>query len=268
MRSPGFSLLELSIVLVIIGLLAGGVMVGQDLIRQSELRSIMTDINKVQTAINAFKSKYSALPGDIRNATAYWGTAATCPATAAAPLTTQATCNGNGNGTLYPSEIDGTSPEWWLLWQHLANAGLFEGSFTGASVTATTQARPGRNVPETKISGVGFTVQSLLMPVTNNLSWWYGNHDLMLSFGYEQANTGTTSPAFSPIDVNGIDTKMDDGRPGMGVLRTLKNIGCVLGLTAGNATTFSQSTAEYDLTQSARTCSFTYSLAGNPGTGN
>ncbi len=238
------------------------------MVKQAELRSILTDLNKVQTSVNAFRVKYNALPGDMVNATAYWGTATTCPATTAAPLNTQATCNGNGNGLLATGEGGVTSPEWWLFWEHLVNAGLGEGSYTGASVTATTQARPGTNVPVTKISGVGLTAFTLAMPVTDNAAWWFGNYTLLISVGSEQADTAATTPAFSPLEASSMDTKLDDGRPGTGIFRTLKNVTCVQGLTAANATTISQSAAVYDLTQLNQVCTVLYNIAGNPGTGN
>lgn len=261
MKNQGFSLLELSIVLVIIGLLAGGVLVGQELVKQSEIRSILSNISQVQTAVTAFKNKYDASPGDMRNATDYWGTAATCPATSAAPLTSVATCNGNGNGTLYPAEINATSPEWFLFWDHLANSGLYEGVYTGASVAAAnTTARPATNVPETKISGVGITAFSFDMPQNNNASWWYGNYRLFLVIGKELATNATATPAFAPADMMSIDTKLDNGMPGSGIVRSLKNVNCVAGVVA----TSSQSTSVYDLTQTSPTCTLTYSLSGDP----
>ncbi|MGB1540395.1 MAG: prepilin-type N-terminal cleavage/methylation domain-containing protein, partial [Rickettsiales bacterium] len=64
----GFSLVELSIVLVILGLLTGGILGGQSLIRAAELRSVSKEYEKYQTAINIFKDKYFALPGDFNNA--------------------------------------------------------------------------------------------------------------------------------------------------------------------------------------------------------
>src|SRR5271155_2823005 len=66
----GFTLIELSIVLVIIGLIVGGVLVGQDLIRAAEVRATIAQIEKYNTAVNTFRGKYNALPGDMNAATA------------------------------------------------------------------------------------------------------------------------------------------------------------------------------------------------------
>ncbi|MFO0388554.1 MAG: type II secretion system protein [Alphaproteobacteria bacterium] len=68
-RQQGFTLIELSIVLVIIGLVTAGVLVGKDLINQAELRSIITDVEKYNTAVNTFKVKYCCLAGDCPFAT-------------------------------------------------------------------------------------------------------------------------------------------------------------------------------------------------------
>jgi prepilin-type N-terminal cleavage/methylation domain-containing protein len=101
-RQQGFTLVELAIVLVILGLLVGGVITGQNLIRAAELRSVTVEFAQYQSAVLQFRDRYRALPGDMNNATLFWGAAATCPPTSAAPLTTQATCNGNGNGQINP----------------------------------------------------------------------------------------------------------------------------------------------------------------------
>src|SRR6201999_103149 len=66
----GFTLIELSIVLVIIGLIVGGVLVGQDLIRAAEIRATLTQVEKFNTAVNTFYGKYGALPGDMNNGVA------------------------------------------------------------------------------------------------------------------------------------------------------------------------------------------------------
>jgi len=58
----GFTLIELSIVLVIIGLIVGGVLVGRDLISAASVRAQITQIEKYQQAVNAFRDKYGGVP--------------------------------------------------------------------------------------------------------------------------------------------------------------------------------------------------------------
>ena len=81
MARSGFSLVELSIVLVILGLLTGGILAGQSLIRAAELRSVATESQRYMAALNSFRDKYFALPGDMANATAFWGAQNATPAT-------------------------------------------------------------------------------------------------------------------------------------------------------------------------------------------
>ena len=87
----GFTLLELSIVLVIIGLIVGGVTVGSEMIRQSQLQRIGKDAQTYLTAVNTFKLKYNALPGDFSRGYDYWGN--NCAASAA-------NCNGNADNSI------------------------------------------------------------------------------------------------------------------------------------------------------------------------
>lgn len=100
-RHNGFSLVELSIVLVILGLLTGGILAGQSLIRASELRSVGNDVGRFYTATQSFRDKYFALPGDMAIATQIWGTQDNTPGTCkTTPSTTILTCNGDGNGQI------------------------------------------------------------------------------------------------------------------------------------------------------------------------
>ena len=69
-HNSGFTLIELSIVLVIIGLIVGGVLVGQNLIAAATVRAQITQIEKYNQAVNTFYGKYQALPGDMNVATA------------------------------------------------------------------------------------------------------------------------------------------------------------------------------------------------------
>ncbi len=138
-KSQAFSLIELSIVLVILGLLTGGILTGQNLIRAAELRSITTELQAYQTAVHTFRDKYFALPGDLPNATDFWGEADADPATCATTTPTGTeTCNGDGNGNIYHTGTgSNTSHEYMRFWQHLANAGLINGSYTGVFVANT-----------------------------------------------------------------------------------------------------------------------------------
>jgi prepilin-type N-terminal cleavage/methylation domain-containing protein len=64
----GFTLIELSIVIVIIGLIVAGVVSGQSLITQAKLRSVASEYNKYDSATNTFYLEYNALQGDMSNA--------------------------------------------------------------------------------------------------------------------------------------------------------------------------------------------------------
>ncbi len=63
-----FTLIELSIVLVVIGLVIGGVLVGKNLIKSSELNKIMTELQRYEAARLTFRTKYNCLPGDCSSA--------------------------------------------------------------------------------------------------------------------------------------------------------------------------------------------------------
>jgi prepilin-type N-terminal cleavage/methylation domain-containing protein len=248
----GFSLLELSIVLVIIGLLAGGVMVGQDLVRQAELRNYTTQTAGFKTAINAFKNKYSALPGDMRNAVRYWGAQAggnadghdtTCRALGfTSPATDTRTCNGDGNGQIGWLEA-------WRAWQHLSNAGLLEGTYSGVpgSTTDSSVGTPGFNMPVSKTnSSIGFVFywNGVISAPSSAFPGTY-NHVFRLGAG-NGVDQGTPLRA---RDVYQIEIKIDDGRPGTGILRVYTQS------ARGNcATTDDPATAEYQLTNMGSGC--------------
>ncbi|MBN8542908.1 MAG: prepilin-type N-terminal cleavage/methylation domain-containing protein [Alphaproteobacteria bacterium] len=249
----GFSLVELSIVLVILGLLTGGILAGRSLIRAAELRSMPTEVHKYNAAMMAFRDKYFALPGDMRNAVRFWGaqaggaadgTDAACQALDfSSPATTQATCNGNGDGMIGWLES-------WRAWQQLANAGLIEGTYTGVPglLADTTWGTPGLNIPRSKVDpngGYTYTWQGSV--AVGNPSLFAGNYGNMLRYGgqngVDQAGYLLAQEAWN------IDTKMDDGKPSTGNMRGPKNASrpnCV--------STDVETTAEYQLTTTIKQC--------------
>jgi len=128
-RQSGFTLIEIAIVLVIIGLLLGGILKGQELITQGRIRNVANDFQSMTAAINLYQDRYRALPGDDPGAAARW--------TAAGSLTT----SGNGDGTIgadtagtpaYNSTAAGDESR--LFWQHLRLAGLVGGATTTGAI--------------------------------------------------------------------------------------------------------------------------------------
>ena len=211
-----FTLVELSIVLVILGLLVGGVLTGQSLIRAAELRSVTVEYNGYVTALGAFKDKYMALPGDMPNATDYWG-AATCDSTTANVGT--ATCNGDGDGSLE------NQPEWWNFWQQLANAQLIEGNFSGIPGTqGGEQAIIGVNAPRSKFPHAGWTaIQSESYSDINGIGRPFPSTQgqNLFSFGSATDEQITVGGILKPEEAYNIDVKIDDGKPNIGKVTSL-----------------------------------------------
>jgi prepilin-type N-terminal cleavage/methylation domain-containing protein len=104
--AAAFTLIEFSVVLVIIGLIVGGILVGRDLIATAEVKQIITDVEKFKTATYTFRDKYSCLPGDCANATTFFGISSTGCQTAAThsghvtATGGTGTCNGEGHNII------------------------------------------------------------------------------------------------------------------------------------------------------------------------
>ena len=241
MTRNAFSLIELSIVLVILGLLVGGILGGQSLIHAAELRSVLTDRDRFVTAINTFRSKYNALPGDMKNATDYWtaqdggdGFGTDCTAAAS---TTQATCNGDGNGKIANMQ-DYTSAntyESFRAWQHLANAGLVEGGLSGNIISGNT-AYPGRNIPKSKINGAGWHIQSDASSGYLGGFFYPGTDGHFLVLGASQGGGYYNyAPVLPAEDAYSIDSKIDDGKPITGAMLIMGDFGSPETCSTGTA---------------------------------
>jgi prepilin-type N-terminal cleavage/methylation domain-containing protein len=121
-NQSGFTLIEIAIVLVIIGLLLGGVLKGQELITQAKVKNVANDFNAVSVGVLGYQDRYKRLPGDDANATR-WG--------ASAPIAT----NGTLGDGIVAGNYDSTSTtdESTVFWAHLRLAGFIGGDTTSAA---------------------------------------------------------------------------------------------------------------------------------------
>ena len=149
-NQSGFTLIEIAIVLVIIGLLLGGVLKGQELINSAKVKNLANDFKNIPVFIYGYQDKYKALPGDdIAVVTHVGGVLATTPP------------NTQGNGII-DGEWNTTTQtdESWLFWQHIRLAGFGPGS------TDTTNAN-GDYIPKNAVGGIiGVTNSTTNSPIT------------------------------------------------------------------------------------------------------
>ncbi len=103
----GFSLLELSIVIAIIGLIIAGITAGASLVKSAQLRSVTSEYDQIVSAMNSFKLRYDAYPGDFIDANSYW---AGCNSGASA-----SDCNGDGDKSI-TNNASRTNNEYLRVW--------------------------------------------------------------------------------------------------------------------------------------------------------
>jgi prepilin-type N-terminal cleavage/methylation domain-containing protein len=209
----GFTLVEMAIVLAVIGLLIGSIVGSQALLRSGRVKSVGMDIVRYQSAAKTFRDRFKSLPGDMPNATSIWGSAggtgsdATCTNTNSQGAIT--TCNGNGNG-----KAD-TTAEGFRFWQHLTNAGMIEGNYTGTKGTAgATDHVVGTNCPALKIAAAGIGVR--YSAATIGATYFNIAPNNMFHAGGQTVGAYPTTGVFTPAELQMLDTKLDDGIAGRG----------------------------------------------------
>ena len=196
-----FSLIELAVVLVIIGLIVGGVLVGKDMMRSAELNSVITDLKKFRTAIDTFNYKYDGLPGDIDNASSYWPTCDT-PAT---------NCDGDSDGL-----VEFTGAEHVRAWQMLSLSEILPGNYTGSP---SVMYIAGQNVPESRLRNCLYMYRA---------SGTVGGNFNGFSIG-KQGGTQLNTGCMTPVEAHTLDKKLDDGLFGSGLFLGVNSGGCVDG---------------------------------------
>jgi prepilin-type N-terminal cleavage/methylation domain-containing protein len=209
-QEAGFTLVEIAIVLVIIGLLLGGILKGQEMITQAKIKNIVNDLNGMSAAIYSYQDRYRALPGDELNAstTGRWG--------AGAP-------GGDGNGVFCtgacasPTTLKYNSPpvapaaglETQLFWLHLRLSGFVPGPTAGAA---------GMQQPSNAVNG-------LLGVQTTGMGFI--------------ANIICSSNLPDKVGI-AVDTQIDDGASNTGSVRGQLQAGPSPDVAAASATTYQE----------------------------
>jgi prepilin-type N-terminal cleavage/methylation domain-containing protein len=266
-NKAGFTLIELSIVLVIIGLLVGGILVGQDLIKASEIRATVGQYEKYNTAINTFRTKYNGIPGDLLGSSS---TAFGLDPSGVAHGTSTANL-GDGNGLINGVSADGNqSGEALYFWQQLSAANLIDGSY-GTSVLAT-----GLTSADMTSATVSSYFPAAKMGKGNY--WMVGNDSAgmnqyvlggITSATSSTAGVGTFAKTLTPVDAFNIDTKLDDGMPNTGVVQARATTTPFAALSTADAATSHATPASGDCLTGSDTASLTtntYSRGSTAGT--
>lgn len=249
-EQAAFTLVEMAIVIVIIGLLVGGVLMGKNLIRNADLQTIITDASKYKSAAKQFSDKYLALPGDFSEATGQWGKDNTNCAGHTGTAATPGTCNGNGNGFLNAAAAASQTGEQFQFWKQLQLEGLIDGVYSGlAGSGGTAHSVPGTNCPKGKIDNTGWSAYFWTTGVWGNAAWFDAQHGNMLVFGEYTTTSITTGTILTPKEAWNIDSKIDDGKPGTGDVMTPWNASC----TTATAQT-DNLTATYNLSYTSEAC--------------
>lgn len=208
MKRNGFSLVELSIVLVIIGLLVGGVMMGSSLIRSSEIKTVYTESAKYKQVAVDFRNKYAAKPGDMNDATSYWS----------------GVTNGDGNGEVEFQTGAGAAganlaEEFAQYWVHLQKAGLIEEQLSGLSGSGSASHMVvGTNIPNATLPKAGWGAWTM-GNVTGTASLYTYDCGDVLTLGGDAGAFNSwnfSGNILNPAEAWSIDTKIDDGMPGAG----------------------------------------------------
>jgi len=199
-KQAGFTLIELSIVLVIIGLIVGGVLVGQDLIKAAEIRAAVGQIEKYDAAMNTFRGKYNGLPGDLSNPATFGFNA------------TGSTVLGNGiiNRLIGGAgDANDFAEESAATFNHLAAASMISenipatAGFTAAAVDIITDYAPPSKLGRGNLVIIG-DASALNHYLITQMTVTDGN--LIFTAGTEMA----------VIDAFQMDVKLDDGIPNTG----------------------------------------------------
>lgn len=223
----GFTLVELAIVMIIIGLLIGGILKGQELIGNARVTATVSQIKSIDAAASTFRDMYDAFPGDMVNA---FGANGRLPNCTAAPC-----ANGSGNGRIAetPAAANALTDEAVNFWIHLSVTDLLGG------IDRQNNLAWGQALPNAEVGG-GYTIgyATGVGNLTGNIGavGVSGGHylsmraDPAVAIAASNANASLTASQAARID-----RKMDDGAPSSGTViaagAAASNTACAINVT-------------------------------------
>lgn len=240
----GFTLIEASIVLVIVALIIAAIMGGQNLIENSERQAVAREIQKLEAAMTSFKQQYDQIAGDMDNASDYWSGA------------------DNGNGNAF---VESFEEECQWVKNHLKLAEIYEGVLNNSG---------NYNIKSTIDGGFYQLCSSLNTGFENELFGTSNGHliyDTYLNYimlANKQGGEGVVNSTFA----QSVDDKIDDGKASSGNLVAIRGegstsgtyatSGCVTGDGDGFTDSGSEGTINYDTDDNTKNCRLIFLLKG------
>lgn len=249
LRFSGFTLVEMSVIIIMVGLIVGAIVVGKELVTSATMRRTASQIKEVQTAVTLFRERYQAMPGDFAKASKYWSA--------------ESAEDGDGNGKIdggyegsNGNEHSSTSYECYNVWHHLRLSDLFPTSAGAVTSNVGTSAVAPRAAVDNSYITMHFDVglntadkhanylmitrvpncmrraglAALLLgtapvvynndsPAYNLLAWLIS--DAMAAKGDPPADVDSGSNVgILPANAAALDQKIDDGLPFSGTIRS------------------------------------------------
>lgn len=250
MQRSGFTLIELSVVLVIVSLIVAGVTVGQDLYESAKLRKVISTKESYVLAINSFRLKYDCLPGDCRQASTFFLQQPECTPGAWNSLGCAA-INGNGDRRI----TTGGPVEHYPLWHQLGEAELVGERYCGKGVNGLSgDMRMGLNLPQSQqFKGAAYAIYHRGI-LSGDFNYYDGNYGHVLLLGGPREGKLPILAGLTNQQAWAIDMKIDDEMPGTGMLRTMKPAFH----TPNCGTTTNPETSKYRLNNSSVACSIMF----------
>ena len=245
MGQKGFTLVELSIVLIIIGLIIGGIIKGQELVTNARVASGIGTLKTIDAAVTTFKQAYGNMPGDINNSS-----------TRVPNCTGNCATNGNENGYLdqTPDVVQSMGNEASAFWAQLSAANIL-----GGIDSVPTGVIEGESHPKFDVNGalrIGYHQGGAPINGSTTLQPSAAGHYIAVTRDLNANADNVAANALTPSEAYRLDVKIDDDVPNTGIL-------LASGTTAGGVNDCTQGTtidSPYNTDDTGLNCSFFFRI--------